>query len=394
MTFNSVKQLDLADQAVFLRLDLNVPLKDGQITDATRIEKSIPTIKQVLQQTNKLVIASHLGRPKGKYNRAMSLEPVAKMLAKLLNIEVALVQDYAQAPVDQLLKQLGKNRIILLENLRFHNMESENNKAFAKNLAKGLDYYVNDAFGCMHRDHASIVELAKEFKPQKRSIGFLVEKELQALGALQQSPKTPFTVIVGGAKVSDKIGLLLNLINKCNNLLIGGGMAYTFLAYQGKKIGSSLFEPGMERMLDAIYRTAEAKKVEICLPTDHVCAATLSSDQTQIFEDQIPQDFAGFDVGPKTIAAYKQKISASNSIFWNGPLGVFERKPFAQGTLEIAQSIAESSCFSVAGGGDSIAAINQAQLAAEFSHISTGGGASLMFLEGKTLPGLKVLTGE
>lgn len=393
MNYNFVENLDLEGKSVFLRLDLNVPLNDkGEISDLTRIERSLPVIKHILKYTNKIVIASHLGRPKGKPDPKYSLEVVGRKLTELLKIEVAFVADYFHAPVDQLLNQLGKNRIILLENLRFYPQETENSIEFAQKLAKGIDYFVNDAFGALHRAHASVSALAERFPKERRAMGFLVREELRALDQIRESVQTPFTIVIGGSKVSDKVGILLNLINSCNNIVVGGAMAYAFLKQMGKPVGRSLCEPNTERMVQSILTNAQARKVSIYLPEDHICAKSIDDSEGKIFES-IPDDMMALDIGPRTLERYKNIIASSKTIFWNGPLGVFERPAFRRGTVAIAEKIAETDCFSVAGGGDSIAAINLAGLADKFGHISTGGGASLEYLEGKPLPGLKALMG-
>lgn len=391
MNYNFIENIDLVNKSVFLRLDLNVPLdENGDISDLTRIEKSLPVIKYILKFTNKLVIASHLGRPKGKPDPKYSLEVVGRKLTELLKLEVAFVDDYVRAPVDQLLNQLGKNRIILLENLRFYSQETENNKEFAQKLAKGIDVYVNDAFGAMHRAHASVDAIAERFSKDKKAIGFLVREELQALDKIKDQVVNPFTIVIGGSKVSDKVGILLNLINSCNNIIVGGAMSYAFLQHMGKGIGTSLCEPNTDRMVQSILANAQARKVSIYLPEDHVCAKNIEDTEGKIFES-IPDDYMALDIGPKTVERYKNIIAASKTIFWNGPMGVFEKAPFKRGTFAVAETIASTECFSVVGGGDSISAINRAGLAKAFGHISTGGGASLEYLEGKSLPGLKAL---
>jgi len=391
MNINFVENLDLEGKSVFLRLDLNVPLNEkGEISDFTRIERSLPTIKHILKFTNKIVIASHLGRPKGKPDPKYSLEVVGAKLTELLNVEVAFVDDYVKAPIDQLLTRLGKNRIILLENLRFYAQETENSTEFAMKLAKGIDFFVNDAFGAMHRAHASVAALAERFPKERKAMGFLVREEIRALDQIRDHAQTPFSIVIGGSKVSDKVTVLLNLINTCNNIVVGGAMAYAFLKQMGKPVGRSLCEPNTERMVQSILANAQARKVSIYLPEDHVCAKSLDDSKGKMFES-IPDDYMALDIGPRTIERYKNIIGASKTIFWNGPLGVFEKPAFRRGTIAIAEKIAETDCFSVAGGGDSIAAINLAGLAKKFGHISTGGGASLEYLEGKTLPGLRAL---
>lgn len=393
MNFNTVDKLSLQNKTVFLRLDLNVPLDgSGNITDDTRIVKALPTLKHILGQTNKIVIASHLGRPKGKVVPGMSLEPVGRKLYELLGVEIAFVKDYVQAPADQLLQQLGKNRVILLENLRFYSQETENDTEFAQILAKGIDYYVSDAFGALHRAHASVAALPGRFPKERRAIGFLVSQELKALDMLKQGAQAPYTVILGGSKVSDKVGVILNLVNQCNHVLIGGAMAYSFLRYKGTGVGSSLVEANVDGLISSIYESAEARKVSIHLPIDHVCAKNVDSEEAQIASGDIPAGLAGFDIGPATLDAYRKVIVSSKTIFWNGPLGVFERPAFRAGTSAVAKAVAGQDCYSVAGGGDSLAAIKLAGVADQFTHLSTGGGASLEYLEGKTLPGLKVLS--
>lgn len=391
MKYQLLENLDLTDKTVFLRLDLNVPLKGTKITDETRILRALPTIQHILKYTNKLVIGSHLGRPKGKVNPKFSLEPIGLRLSDLLKVEVAFVKEYKEAPIDQLLHQLGKNRIILLENLRFYPDETENQSDFAKLLSKGVDCYVDDAFGCMHRAHTSVSALADVFPKDRKAIGKLVQEEVEALDKIRLQSKAPFTLVLGGAKIADKIGVLLNLIDSCNNILIGGAMAYTFMKELGYGIGQSKYESDASRIVNSILDNAKARKVQIMLPEDHVCAKSLEATETFVSEKTVPEGAFGLDIGPKTVEAYKNVISKSKTIFWNGPLGFFEREEFRNGTFEIAKAIASSGAFSVVGGGDSVAAINMTGLSEKFAHISTGGGASLEYLEGKSLPGLKAL---
>lgn len=393
MDFREIEQLELNNRSVFLRLDLNVPMKNGVITDDTRIREALPTLRYILERTHKVVVASHLGRPKDDKDKNYSLDPVGIRLAELLNKEIAFVTDYRDKPIDQLLLQLEKNQFILLENLRFFPEETQNDEAFSQTLAKGIDFYISDAFGAIHRKHASVVGVPEKIPQQRRAIGLLMKKEIVALDKLKNEHKAPFTVIIGGAKVSDKMSVILNLLNHCNHLLIGGAMAYTFLKYQGIDVGSSLVEHDKLDLVASIYRNAEARRVSIHLPCDHVCGETFSQEtEAQIFEEAIPKGFMGLDIGPKTIENFKNIIASSQTIFWNGPLGVFEWSKFRNGTLAVAEAIAESRSYSVAGGGDSVAAINMARVADKFSHVSTGGGASLEYIEGKILPGLKVLS--
>ena len=394
MTLRKIDDLDLKNKKVFLRLDLNVPIKNGQITDDTRIRAALPTLKKVLEHTSKLAIASHLGRPDGKPNPAYSLAPVGELLAELLGREVLLIADYWEEPYDQVLNQSDQNQIVLLENLRFHSGETANDPEFARRLAQGIDVYIDDAFGAAHRAHASIVGVAEVLKPEERAAGLLIEKELEALGEVLAAPQHPFTVIMGGAKVSDKISVILNLLDKCNHLLIGGAMAYTFLKFKGIDVGTSRVETDKMDLVETIYRNAAARRVEIHLPVDHVAAASFSeeAEAEQISEAGIPAGLMGLDIGEQTLLRYRDVIDQSKTILWNGPMGVFEWEKFANGTLQIAKALAAASgAKTIIGGGDSVAAVNKAGVADQMSHISTGGGASLEFLEGKTLPGIKVL---
>lgn len=392
MTYQRLDKLDLKDRYVFVRLDLNVPLSDGKIADDSRIRAALPTIEHILKQTNKVCIASHLGRPKSPEDTQYSLAAVGEELAKRLGKEVLLVSDYDKEPVDQVLKQLGKDQIILLENLRFYEEEKKNDETFSANLVKGMDYYINDAFGAIHREHASISGAAKILPEEKKALGFLVANELRALEALKTNG-SPFTVVLGGAKVSDKISVILNLLNYCNNLIIGGAMAYTFLKFKGHEVGKSKIEKGKENLIRAIYEKAGKHNVRIYLPCDHICAESFSegAEAVKINSEDIPENLMGLDVGPNTVRDIQSILQGSKTVFWNGPLGVFEIPQFSEGTRAVARSIANLDCYTVVGGGDSLAAVNQEKLAGDFTHVSTGGGASLEFLEGKQLPGLKAL---
>lgn len=391
MKYQTLKELNLANRSVFLRLDLNCPIKDGKVCDDSRIKAALPTILHILEQTNRLCIASHLGRPKNSSDEQFSLAPVGERLAELLEKEVLLFKDYDKEPIDQALMQLGKDQIVLLENLRFNPGEKENDQPFAENLIKGFDYYVNDAFGAVHRAHASVSTCANLMSQEKKAIGFLIEKEVSALEKLKQSP-APFTVVLGGAKVSDKIGAILSLLTHCNHLIIGGAMAYTFLRFKGHSVGSSKVETNQEGMIKAIYEKANRHNVNIHLPCDHVCASSFDSEESVYVDSKdIPDGFMGLDVGSKTIKAAEKVLRASRTVFWNGPLGVFEKEEYAKGTNAMASIVSELSAYTVAGGGDSLAAINQTKLSHKFSHLSTGGGASLEFIEEKKLPGLVVL---
>ena len=393
MQLRRLEDLDLTNKRVFLRLDLNVPIKDGVITDDTRIRAALPTIRHITEQTNKVCICSHLGRPKGEPNPKYSLEPVGSRLAELLEREVVFVKDYDQAPAEYILNQLTANQFMLLENLRFFPGETKNDLAFSRLLASGFDYYVNDAFGTAHRAHASVVGAAECLQPDERAAGFLIQKEIDALGGLLKDPKAPFTVIMGGAKVSDKISVILNLLSRCNNLIIGGAMAYTFLRYQGLKVGSSRVEEDKLDLVKTIYANAEQRRIKILLPQDHVGAREFSENAMPLALDsaEIPDGVMGLDIGPKTAETYSDLIRRSHTVLWNGPMGVFEWESFATGTNSLAAAVAACPGYSVVGGGDSVAAVNAAGVADKIGHISTGGGASLEFLEGKILPGLRVL---
>jgi phosphoglycerate kinase len=393
MQLRTLKDVNITNKAVFLRLDLNVPIKNGKITDETRITAALPTIKFILEKTNRLVIASHLGRPEGKVVEKMSLEPIGARLAQLLDREVVFVTDYISEPIDQMINGLAKKQLILLENLRFHPGETKNDPDFARKLAKGIDVYVNDAFGTAHRAHASTVGVAEALPVDARACGLLMEKEIAALSALRSAPKRPFTVIMGGAKVSDKIGVILSLLNSCNHLIIGGAMAYTFLKYKGVKVGKSVLEADKMDLIETIYRNADARKVSIHIPSDHLCASEFSetAEVVSVPTEGIPDGMMGLDIGEKTILRYRSIIRESQTVLWNGPMGVFEWPAYARGTAEIAQEIAVCRGVTVVGGGDSVAALNKSGLADKITHVSTGGGASLEFLEGTILPGIKVL---
>ena len=393
MSIRTLQDLEFRGKKVFLRLDLNVPIKNGKITDETRIVEALPTIRYILERTNKVAIASHLGRPDGEIDLKYSLEPVGVRLAELLGREVVFVNDYAKEPYDQVLGQINPNQFVLLENLRFNKGETKNDPDFCRLLARGIDLYVNDAFGTAHRAHASTFGVAELLDPDKRAGGFLMQKEIEALGGILLHPAAPFTVVMGGAKVSDKIGVILSLLNKCNHLIIGGAMAYTFLKYKGFQVGNSRVEADRMDLVEAIFRNAEARRVQIHLPIDHGCAKEFkeTDPRVEVSSETIPDGLMGLDIGPKTAKAYADVIMNSRTVFWNGPMGVFEWDAFAQGTKAIANALAACSAKTIIGGGDSVAAVNQAGVADRMTHISTGGGASLELLEGRTLPGIKIL---
>ena len=393
MELRKLEELELTGKKVFLRLDLNVPIKKGKIQDDTRVREAIPTIKYILERTTKLTIASHLGRPKNGGSPEDSLEPVGHLLSELLGVEVVLYGDYAQEPALQLMSTLGKNQILLLENLRFHPGEEANDPDFARCLIDGYDFYVNDAFGTCHRAHASVARAAEILPPERRAAGLLIQREMAALGSIVTKPEAPFSVIMGGSKVSDKIGVILHLLGTCNHMLIGGAMAYTFLKYKGAKVGSSRVEEDKMDLVATILRNAESRRVVIHLPVDHVCASTFDekAEPVAVSSVDIPDGLMGLDIGPKTRQAYASVIRESKTVLWNGPMGVFEWEKFAAGTMSIAEAMAACSGKTIVGGGDSVSAVQKSGFAKKMTHISTGGGASLEFLEGKVLPGIKVL---
>ncbi|MCA1796353.1 MAG: phosphoglycerate kinase [Geobacteraceae bacterium] len=389
----SVTDLDLKGKRVFCRVDFNVPINEnGSVGDDTRIVAALPTIRYILEQGGRLILASHLGRPKGEKRSEFSLAPVAPYLAKLLGTPVAMAPDCIGPEVEQLVTNMGNGDVVLLENMRFYPEEEKNAPEFCAQLAKLADVYVNDAFGTAHRAHASTEGVAHLLQPA--AAGFLMAKELEYLGKALENPQRPFVAILGGAKVSDKIPVITSLLDKVNTLLIGGGMAYTFLRAQGHEVGKSLLEPDQIELAGSLLEQAKAKGVEIILPFDHVVAPEFSNDvpiQT-VDNSEFPSDCMGLDIGPKTTAAYADVISNAATIVWNGPMGVFEMENFARGTMEVARALAQTDAVTIIGGGDSVAAVNKAGLSESMSHISTGGGASLELLEGKTLPGVASLT--
>ncbi len=393
MALKTLDSLDVAGKTVFLRLDLNVPIENGVITDDTRITASIPTILKLREAGAKLVIASHLGRPKGAFEKKYSLEPVGAKLAELLSCEVYLIANYESDPVDQFLKRMTKGDIVLLENLRFSAGEEKNSPEFIEVLAKGIDFYVNDAFGAAHRAHASTTGLPEYLGIKRCAAGLLMEKEVKALSALVRDAKSPYVVVMGGSKVSDKIGVILSLIDQCTDLLIGGAMAYTFLKYKGIKVGKSRTEDDKMTLIETIYRNAEARRVKIHLPEDHIVSEEFSENAPfQVTADaSIEEGFMGLDIGPKTQALYGSIVRKAQTVLWNGPMGVFEWKNYSEGSMTIARAMAECRGLTVVGGGDSVSAANMAHVADKLSHVSTGGGASLEFLEGRPLPGIRCL---
>lgn len=389
----SIRDFDFTGRSVFIRLDLNVPIKKGVLQDDTRIQKSLDTIRKVHETAKRVCIASHLGRPKNGPDANLSLIPVGTRLSELTGLEIVHVADYIEEPIDQIFPHLTSNQIILLENLRFHPEETEGSSEFARKIMNGFDTYVNDAFGCCHRAHSSIEHAAMEVPEERRLAGLLVEEEVKQLSYLTGNPQGPFAVVIGGSKVSDKIGVILNLIEKCNDLLIGGAMAYTFLKFQGVETGKSVVENDKMDLVEKIFINAKKRKVNIHLPVDHVCGGEFaeSTTVTTTHSSAIPAGLMGLDIGPKTLRNYSEIISSARTVLWNGPVGVFEWSAFKAGSLGIAEAMAKSRAKTFVGGGDSISALNHAGVADKITHVSTGGGASLEFLEGRVLPGLRVL---
>jgi phosphoglycerate kinase len=396
----SIKDLELSDHRVFMRVDFNVPVEEGRVMDDTRIRETLPTIEYAVRHGARLILASHLGRPKGKPNPRMSLKPVAERLRILLDKQLArgenvgFCTDCVGVQAEEMALKLERGQTLLLENLRFHPGEEANDENFSKSLARLADFYVNDAFGTAHRAHASTVGITKFV--QKSAAGLLMEKELEYLGRALQHPQHPFVAILGGAKVSDKIGVIRNLIGKVEALIIGGGMAYTFLKATGQEVGKSLVESDKLDLARDLMQEAKAHKVRFLLPTDHIVADKIDAyARTQVVTDgqSIPANLMALDIGPKTIEDFTEEISRAETIVWNGPMGVFEVAPFAKGTMKIAEAVAENvGATSIVGGGDTVSAVHKAKVEEHISHISTGGGASLEFLEGKKLPGVEALT--
>jgi len=392
----TIKDLELRGKRVFIRVDFNVPLKDGVVTDDTRIRETLPTLKLAMEKGARLVLASHLGRPKGGPDPKYSVQPAARKLEELLGRPVAFGKDCVGPGVESQSKALRDGEVLVLENVRFHPEEEKNDEAFSKQLSALCDgLFVCDAFGSAHRAHASVVGITKFV--QKAAAGLLMEKELAYLGKAVTNPARPFVAIIGGAKVSDKIEVVENLMKIADAMLIGGGMAYTFLKAQGLQIGKSLVEDDKLDLAGKILADAKAKNFKLLLPTDHVTAPEFKADAPATIGEvtATPADQMGLDIGPKSIAAYAAEIAKAKTIVWNGPMGVFEMPAFAKGTLEVAKAVAAATAagaISIVGGGDSVAAAHQSGVADKISHISTGGGASLEFLGGRKLPGVEALT--
>lgn len=390
MILNTIRECDFSNKKALVRVDFNVPLKDGVVTDDTRIQAALPTINYLLEKGASVVVMSHFGRPKGKKNPEFSMAPIAKRFSELLGKPVVLAKDVIGSEVAAQVAALKKGDVLLLENVRFYAEEEANDPEFAKNLAAFGDVYVNDAFGTAHRAHASTEGVA-HYLPSYA--GFLIEKEVKFMAPLLENPDKPFVAIIGGSKVSSKISVLESLVRTCNTIVIGGGMAYTFLSVQGHSIGKSLVEEDYKETAASFLAKAKEKGVQVILPVDHLCGEEFKEDTAVIKVDSadIPQNLIGMDIGPKTVELIVAAVTKAKSVVWNGPMGVFEFNSFANGTLTVAKALAQSSATTVVGGGDSVAAINKFDLADKISHVSTGGGASLEFLEGQVLPGIKAL---
>lgn len=382
----------LLNKSVLLRVDFNVPIdEDGKILDAERIELTLPTIRRLLRAKAKVVILSHLGRPKGRPKASLSLEPVAAYLRDLLDQEITFVHDCVGDGVTKIVSVQEPGSVIFLENVRFHAGEEKNDQVFSKMLAKNMDFYVDDAFGVVHRAHASVDGVTKFFSMPMG--GMLLKRELKAFGKIMSQPKRPLIALIGGAKVSSKIAVLLQLLKKVDALLIGGGMAYTFLRAQGENVGKSLVEHEKISLAESLMKKALETNVKVYLPSDHVVCTDISKKvniRTINSNEFSPEDI-GVDIGPKTIKEYIKIIDSANTVFWNGPMGMYEQEEFSLGTFSLVKALAKSSAYTVVGGGDSIAALNKTGLSKEIDFVSSGGGASLELLEGKKLPGLVAL---
>jgi phosphoglycerate kinase len=391
MAIRTVNQIELKGKRVFIRVDFNVPLNErNEITDDTRIVQSLPTLRSVIEGGGKAILASHLGRPKGKRDPKYSLAPVAERLSKLLGKKVVLASDCIGEEVQRQIQGMKTKEVLLLENLRFHPEEEKNDESFSKALASLCDVYINDAFGAAHRAHASTEGMTRYVKIL--AAGFLMMKEVESLQRALVNPQKPYVAILGGAKVSDKIGVIENLLDKVTTLLVGGGMAYTFLRAKGFGVGKSLVEEDQIGFSTSLLERAKGK-VKFLLPQDHMAAERMDVQAKReiVRNEKIPSDWVCLDIGPETVKVFSEEIKSAKTIVWNGPMGVFEMEPFSQGTSAIAKAVAGSSAFSIVGGGDSVAAVNKAGVAEKIGHISTGGGASLEFLEGKKLPGIEAL---
>ena len=387
----TIEDINVKDKKVFVRCDFNVPLDENQnITDDTRIVKALPTIKYLIENGAKVILASHLGRPKGERKEEFSLKPVAKRLSELLGFDVKMADDVIGDSVNTLANSLQNGDVMLLENVRFYKEETENDSKFAKNLADLAEIYVNDAFGTAHRAHAS-TEGISHYLPAV--CGYLIQNEIEKIDGVISNPQRPFTAIIGGKKVSSKIAVLINLLDKVDNLIIGGGMAFTFFKSLGYEIGDSICEEDKLDVAKEILDKAKEKNVNLLLPIDNVVAAEFDENAASrvVDSDKIPSDMMGMDIGPKTVEKFNDVIKNSKTVIWNGPMGVFEMPTFAKGTNAVATALADSNAISIIGGGDSVAAVVGMGLADKMTHVSTGGGASLELMEGKELPGIAAL---
>ncbi|WP_366923828.1 phosphoglycerate kinase [Metallumcola ferriviriculae] len=387
----TLQEVDVKGKRILVRVDFNVPMQDGKVTDDTRIRAALPTIKYLVEEEAKVILITHLGRPKGQYKEELKLDPVAQRLADVLHMQVGKVNGVVGEAVKQAVDQLKPGEVLLLENVRFEPGEKANDAEFAAQLAELADIYVNDAFGTAHRAHASTAGVAKHLTA---AAGFLMEKEIEAMGQALTDPQHPFSAILGGAKVSDKIGVINNLLNKVDALIIGGGMANTFLQAQGLDMADSLVEKEKLEAARVIMQQAEKQGVKLLLPVDVVVAEEVSADSSHktVAVDQVPAGWKAVDIGDSTVQLFTEQIRQSRTIIWNGPMGVFEMEPFAGGTNALARAMAEVEGTTIVGGGDSVAAVEKTGVASQLTHISTGGGASLEFLEGKELPGIAALT--
>ncbi|UCE18867.1 MAG: phosphoglycerate kinase [Gemmatimonadota bacterium] len=392
----SVDDIELEGKRAIVRVDFNVPLDEaGNVRDDTRIQAALPTVKTILDRGGKAVLMSHLGRPKGTVVEKMRLAPVAERLGQLLKRRVIMAPDCVGEEVEGMVSEMRQGEVLLLENLRFHPEETTNDDTFSQQLARLGDVYINDAFGTCHRAHASVVGVTRYF--EERAAGYLVLKELAFLGEALADPKRPFVAVFGGAKVSDKIGVMHNLIKKVDGILVGGGMAFTFLKAQGVEIGTSIVEEDKIEVAQTIMMVAESSGVQVLLPLDCVIAQEVEERaETQVVKfNEIPSGWKGLDIGPSTASLFKKALLSAKTVLWNGPMGVFEREPFAAGTETVARTLAkvtQEGCVTVVGGGDTVAALRVFELKDRMSHVSTGGGAALEFLEGKELPGIAALT--
>ena len=393
----TIRDLDVQGKKVLMRVDFNVPVKDGVVGDDTRITAALPSINHVLENGGSLILMSHCGRPKGKKNPEFTLKPAADRLAELVDAKVTLAPDVIGAEVKELVDELKAGEILVLENVRFYKEEEgkdctpEEQNAFAKELASFGDVYVSDAFGTAHRAHASMAVVTKYI--DQCSAGFLLEKEIEYLGKVLEAPEKPFVAIIGGAKISGKIDVVTKLMDTCDAILIGGGMAYTFFRAQGKSIGDSIVEDDKVELASEILKQAREKGVKLVLPVDNIATDEFSAEANiKVVEGHFEDGWMGLDIGPKTIELFCAEVADAKTVVWNGPMGCFEMEPFAKGTYSICEAVANSNSVSIIGGGDSVAAVKQSGMADKMSHVSTGGGASLEFMEGKQLPGIVALT--